>query len=78
MHLTPPPKLVEKAVAKNISTVDKHIHNYLFTASNVKHHLNIFREKIVKLSKYELIPVIFMNVYIQDTVEFYQKYKITF
>ena len=29
----------------------------IYTASKVKHHLNIFLEKTVKLSKYELILV---------------------
>ena len=30
---------------------------FLYTASKVKHHLNIFLEKTVKLSKYEFILV---------------------
>ena len=34
---------------------------YVYTASKVKHHLNIFLEKTVKLSKHEFILVIFLK-----------------
>ena len=47
---------------KNISAVDKNMHNHIYTASKIKHHLTIFREKPVKLSKHEFIHVIFMKL----------------
>ena len=34
----------------------------IYTGSKVKHRLNILQEKTVKLSKYELIHVIFMKI----------------
>ena len=36
---------------------NKEVTMYIYTASKVKHHLNIFLEKTVKLSKYEFILV---------------------
>ena len=40
-----------------LDTFLKHFFNIIYTASKVKHHLNIFLEKTVKLSKYEFILV---------------------
>ena len=36
--------------------------HYIYTASNVKHRLNIFLEKPVKLFKNEFILVTFMKI----------------
>ena len=41
---------------------------YIYTASEVEHHLNIFLEKPGKLSQPELILVTFMKIDIMVTI----------
>ena len=45
----------------------------IYTASKVKHHLNIFLEKIVTLSKHEFILVTFMKI--DNDVALYRKFQ---
>ena len=46
---------------------------YIYTASKVKHHLNIFLEKTVKLSKHDFFLVTFLKR--DKVVTIYSKFR---
>ena len=46
---------------------------YIYTASKVKHHLNIFLEKAVKLSKHDFFLVTFLKR--DKVVTIYSKFR---